>query len=387
MGRHRIPGAAGGADRRRHAAAAVAGGSARPRRRAAGLAIIERDGHFHIHGRVVVKGRSRRVRRSTGLRATPAERDMAEEIRRQIEAEIRDELVWGRHPSVPLAVAAAAYLKRPRRRPLNAGDVDRLAELDRVFGRRLLSAIGDGEWNQWIDRRQGGNQPVTRERYIDLVLGFLAWCKARPRHWLTELPAIQRDPTARQRPRRRGRRVGDLSPELVGRLLRHAAPHLKGPLAVMWSTGARVSSLLYGVRLADYLAAPGREQITFRMTKNGDDVVAALHPWAAAVMADYLAWRGRLHEREAPLFLTDRRRALPAEAARRRPAEDRLAPHDRPCRPRIARRRIARGGGAAPSGPARRGARPLAQIARRPRAAGAADAALVPPPHRDRAGA
>lgn len=46
----------------------------------------------------------------------------------------------------------------------------------------------------------------------------------------------------------------------------------------MWSTGARVSSLLYGCRLCDYLAAEGREQITFHDTKNGDRVTATVHP-------------------------------------------------------------------------------------------------------------
>ena len=75
-----------------------------------------------------------------------------------------------------------------------------------------------------------------------------------------------------------------------------------------WSSGARVSSLIYGCRLCDYLAAPGREQITFHDTKNGRRVEAAVHPWAAANMAEYLAWRGRLADREAPLFLTDRHR-------------------------------------------------------------------------------
>jgi hypothetical protein len=66
--------------------------------------------------------------------------------------------------------------------------------------------------------------------------------------------------------------------------------------------------LFYGCRLCDYLAGEGREQITFHDTKNGRRVTASVHPWAAALMHDYLAWRGDLHDREAPLFLTDRRR-------------------------------------------------------------------------------
>jgi integrase len=139
-------------------------------------------------------------------------------------------------------------------------------------------------------------------------MAFLAWCSKRPRVWLSELPIFERDMQARQRTQRRARRVGDLRAELIALLVDEAAPHLQGQLAIMWSTGARVSSLLYGCRLCDYLAAEGREQITFHDTKNGDRVTATVHPWAAEVMRDYLEWRGGLEDREAPLFVTHRRR-------------------------------------------------------------------------------
>jgi hypothetical protein len=98
-----------------------------------------------------------------------------------------------------------------------------------------------------------------------------------------------------------------LRPELISLLIENAAPHLKGQMAIMWTAGARVSPLLHGCRLCDYLAAEGREQITFHDTKNGDRGTATVHPWAADVMREYLEWRGRLEDREAPLFLTDRR--------------------------------------------------------------------------------
>jgi hypothetical protein len=76
----------------------------------------------------------------------------------------------------------------------------------------------------------------------------------------------------------------------------------------MWTAGQRVSSTLYGCRVCDYVAAPGLEQITFHDTKNGEPVIAAVHSAAALLMKDYLAWRGDLHDREAPLFLTHRRK-------------------------------------------------------------------------------
>jgi len=75
----------------------------------------------------------------------------------------------------------------------------------------------------------------------------------------------------------------------------------------MWSTGARVSSVLYGCRLCDLILAPGREQITFHDTKNGTPVTASLHPWAAEILTEYLEWRGDLHDRESPLFVTPKK--------------------------------------------------------------------------------
>lgn len=72
-----------------------------------------------------------------------------------------------------------------------------------------------------------GRAAVTRERYIDLVMSFLAWCQKRPRRWLAELPAIERDREARYKKQRRARRVGDLRPELIAALIGYAAPHLR----------------------------------------------------------------------------------------------------------------------------------------------------------------
>jgi hypothetical protein len=60
--------------------------------------------------------------------------------------------------------------------------------------------------------------------------------------------------------------------------------------------------------VCDLILAKDREQITFPNTKNGEDVHAVLDQTAAGVLKDYLKWRGKLHDREAPLFLTYRRK-------------------------------------------------------------------------------
>jgi hypothetical protein len=60
---------------------------------------------------------------------------------------------------------------------------------------------------------------------------------------------------------------------------------------------------------------PIRKQITFYDTKNGETVTAHLHPRAVAALNEYVAWRGMLHDREVPLFLTHRREPYSEKSA------------------------------------------------------------------------
>src|SRR5262249_34999785 len=159
MGRKRVSGIARGADQAGDGAKRSA--ARKPSRRPPGLAVIERDGYFHLSGRIRIKGRSIRVRASTGLAALAANREAAEEGRRQKEQEIRDAVLWGVRPTVPLAVAADAYLNRKRKRPLNAIDVSRIKELDRKFGARRLSDISEKEWAEFVDQRMAGLWPES----------------------------------------------------------------------------------------------------------------------------------------------------------------------------------------------------------------------------------
>jgi integrase len=78
---------------------------------------------------------------------------------------------------------------------------------------------------------------------------------------------------------------------------------------------------LHGCRLCDLVLAPGRETITFqpnpdtgRGMKNGQVVEAVLHPKAADALHRYLEVRGRLHDREGPLFLTPRGKPYSADS-------------------------------------------------------------------------
>ena len=287
--------------------ASRSGKGKRAGRRARGLAPVDREGIWHCHGTVRAGGRSIRVRTSLGLPVGRTSEDAALAECRRIESEIIAEATGQRTPGAYVSVAAADYLTRPRERPLGKTTVDIVQEIVRTFGLRRLNEIPEEEWHRHVDQRQKGNAPATRERYLNALLGFLKFCQGK-RHRLEQLPDFHRDKKARNPNRRARRRVQELRPDLIARLLNAAHITLRAQMAVEWSTGARVSSVLHGCRICDLILAEGREQITFHDTKNGTPVNAALHPSAAAILREYVAWRGRLHEREAPLFLTPKRR-------------------------------------------------------------------------------
>jgi hypothetical protein len=215
----------------------------------------------------------------------------------------------------PVSVAAEAYLAFPRERPLGPSTIKIVQEVVAAFGRRRLNEIGRG-WNVWIDGertaqgfapgRMTGRSAASRERHLNGVFGLLNFAKRH--HGLAALPTFERDKKTRNPNRRARRRVEDLRPDLIWMLLQSAHISHRAQLAVEKATGARVSSILYGVRLCDLILAEGRARIVFRGTKNGEDVSAALDPTAVAILKDYLKWRGHLTDREAPLFLTHRRK-------------------------------------------------------------------------------
>jgi hypothetical protein len=285
-------------------------------RRARGLEVVERDGYWHAHGTIRVDGSSVRIRRSLGLAVGAASQDAAELARDELRAEIAARISGKVGRGDPVAVAAAQYLRRPRTRVLRPSSIRIVKEVVARFGTRRLNEIADTEWRGWLDGEQtaagfrpgrmSGRSAATRERHLNSVLALLAF--AAREHGLAALPKFHRDAAARNPNKRARRRVAELRGDLIQLLFDCAHISIRAQLVVERCTGARVSSVLFAARLCDLILAPGREQITFPATKNGEDVTAVLDATAVAILKDYLKWRGRLHEREAPLFLTWRRR-------------------------------------------------------------------------------
>ncbi len=287
----------------------------RPGRSPRGVRLQERAGYWHAYGTLRAGGRSIRVRRSLGLAVASVAQRIAEDELEAYVDELRARATGAVGRGVPVAIAAEAYLSRARNRPLRPATISIIKEIVARFGLRRLNDIGR-EWNAWIDgeRTASGFKPgratdlkaSSRERILGGVLAFLNFAKRN--HGLTVLPVFERDNAARNPNRRARRRVAELRPELIRALFDAAHITIRAQLTVEHATGARVSSVLYAARVCDLILAPGREQITFPATKNGEDVTAALDSTAVATLKEYLAWRGKLHDREAPLFLTHRRK-------------------------------------------------------------------------------
>jgi len=144
----------------------------------------------------------------------------------------------------------------------------------------------------------------TRERYLNILMALLNY--ARGNGWLRGLPEFTRISAARKPKSRMRRRVRELTHELVAMMIEASPPHLKALLAFMWSTGARVSSILYGCRFCDIDLREAEEQAVLHKTKTGEDVGPALHPWAAKILREYVAYRGIPEDPESPFFLTHR---------------------------------------------------------------------------------
>jgi len=262
---------------------------------------------WHITGTVVAGDRSKRVRRSTKFAATADSKPKAEAIRQRVEDETLNELVYGVKPTVAISIACRRYLDRPRKKPMAEYDVWVIKEIAKRFRTRPIREIEDDEWIKWADKKQEKNSLSTRERFLNSVCAFLGWTDHPSRMWRDRaLPPFERYPEARTKKAPARRRVADLTPEMITLLIESMPRHIIPQIAVEWSTGHRVSSILMECRICDAILAEGREQITFLDTKNGEPWTATLHPWAAEKLREYLAWRGNLKDREGPLFLTDK---------------------------------------------------------------------------------
>jgi hypothetical protein len=253
------------------------------------LTIYPRGDFFHVRGTVRKGDRSKLVREALGVLATRQNKPAAEVEARRVEARVVAELGGGKRLS--LATNANNFLTRSTTDPVGPRDAAIIQDLTRHFGTRILWDIPPHEFVAFVDDRQRGNKPESRERYLNMVCSFLNTAISGGQY--PEMPPFIRDQKARNPATRAKRPVQQFRVDLVQDIIDAAHSTIRVQLCVEWVAGSRVSSLLQGCSLGDLDLAPGRMTLTLRDTKNGDDVPVALPEKLRPTFADYLAWRNQ----------------------------------------------------------------------------------------------
>ena len=258
------------------------------RRPAFQLALVVRGDQYYASGTVRDGRRSVRVRSSLGLPALKDNEDAAYVALEAIEKKAKTTL-GGNTPRSVAELVEDDISGRPSDKQVGATDLAILQDIVKAFGLRLLTNISDEEWFGFVDRRQAGRAASTRERYISTVVAFLA--KAVDRKQCAAVPKFKRDSKARNPTTRARRPVATVRPALLRTLLDHSHISIRTQLMVEAETGARVSSVLHGCARSDLTLAQGAIGLTFRDTKPGFDVAAALSEASRPLLEEYLLWR------------------------------------------------------------------------------------------------
>ena len=231
------------------------------------LRVRPRQGSATLWITGTIKGR--RIRESTGT-ANPA---AAETVRAAREAQLLEDAIFGRSPTVPFRRAAAAYLSYEPRGISQTRAVDRLVA---VLGHRPTRDIGQTDADAARVRLcRADVSPATVVRSIisplSSVLHFARrrkWCEAPDFDW----------------PRIQDKRPNPLTPAQAEALVVAAAPHLR-PIAIfLFCTGARTGEALH-LDWQDVDLRGARATFWEGKTKTGKRRVAGLPPRAIATLA------------------------------------------------------------------------------------------------------
>lgn len=233
-------------------------------------------GPFHVRGTVRVGKEVREVKEhSTGCR----ERSAAEAYLAKLDAELRDEILYGaagRARRVTCAEAMLEYMNRPG--GLHRMDVWRLGELGSVIGDVIVADVLSG-WSSFKSGRCAGLAPSTVDRFRATLQAAINHA-AREGGW--HAPAIPHIKFSNQR-------VRFLTKPQQEALLAAYAPHVQ-PIALMLCfQGCRTQEALQ-LRWDDVDLSRGT--VWFGRTKTGVPRTVALHDRVKVSLLALVADRG-----------------------------------------------------------------------------------------------
>lgn len=266
------------------------------------MRITARGDWFHATGTISAGGGSIRIRKTLDVRATKGNKPEAERESRRLESEARARLGGG-----VVRKSVATLVAERFKSHIGPSDRRILCDLTTKFTVRILYDIPPEVIVAFVTERQLGNSAETRERYISTVCAFLNRQIANGQY--PTLPKFVRDKKARNPDSRARRPVQQFRVLLLADIINAAHITIGIQLHIEYIGGTRVSSILHGATLGDLDL--NKMVLTFRNTKNGDDVPVALPATVKQPLYEYLAWRsiqvreGRVAPgSDQPLFLT-----------------------------------------------------------------------------------
>ena len=236
------------------------------------LKITKRHGSPNFYLRGTIRGIP--VDESTGT----DDRDAAEAIRIQREAEILDRSVHGIRKTASFLEGAVSYME-------NGGSPRFIDPLLDHFGTTPLAKIDQTEVERAARVLYPAARPGTRNRQV-----------------FTPVSAIMRHAAKRglcayvefDRPRVKDERIRWLTLDEADRLIEAASQHLKPMLIFLFYTGARVSEMLYlDWRQVDLQ----RRHVDFLVTKNGEPRGVPLHTRVVVALSNLPHREGRVFRR------------------------------------------------------------------------------------------
>ncbi|KWV48383.1 hypothetical protein AS156_18035 [Bradyrhizobium macuxiense] len=225
---------------------------------------------------------SERIRESLHVPATKENKQAADRAARKIVERVLAKLGGG-----VVHKAVSTLVSERFKGDIGSSDKRILQEFTANFTTRILWDIPPEEIVAFADERQRANKPGTRERFISGLCSFLNGQVKAGQY--PKLPEFTRDQRARNPMRRARRDVQQFRIQLLEDIIGSAHLTLAIQLRIEYVAGSRVSSVLQGCKLGDLNLAT--MTLTFRNTKNGDDVACALPSSIKPDLDAYLEWR------------------------------------------------------------------------------------------------
>jgi integrase len=256
------------------------------------LTIRKRGKKYHIRGTIRVGKQTRLVKEHS---CGTDRREVAEAYRSKLEADIRNELLYGRDgrtQSLTIADALLRYMERPG--GVASYDVWRLDEINRLVGDRPIAKAAHA-WSEFKRLRCGGLSPATVQRFRAIFQAAINYLANEEGFDAPALP--KRKPYERDNKKRVRWETNERADRLIACYTEHARPIA---VTLRWQ-GLRIGEAL---RCGWAHVNWQNNSLFIPESKNGEQRTISLHKKVRVVLHKLFVSRGS--PSEGRIFLTNR---------------------------------------------------------------------------------